>query len=463
MTRQQLLGSSVFLAAALLAQFSPASEAETHPNRARYLSTCNVTALNCGNSVAPLFGSSGCRSTDGRTADYFSLNAAAGSYVAVQLDQIDSSLSSPELALFPPDYDSIGNPPVIRGGGRLTIRYVFTTNGTWEIGVLFAGSTGHYRISTGCSANPTPDVIPASCVTQTLECNQSVDWTLSLDSCVYSGTTANRYAYFSMYLDANRNVTAKMVARYFDPLIHLYRNGGLPIVSSSSGVANLTPAILGFTPVTAGVHQLAATSTKTYPSGPFTLSTQCACAGARIVADLVSFELENSSTASLSVGTAGDPPIHYAWYRGIKPDTSVPVGFDAPMLTLNGVNATEHVWVHVWNACGSADSSTATITVPPCVGARIVADLVSFELKNGSTASLSVGTAGDPPIHYAWYRGIKPDTSVPVGFDAPMLTLNGVNATEHVWVHVWNACGSADSSTATITVPPRGRRRAVGR
>ena len=62
----------------------------------------------------------------------------------------------------------------------------------------------------------------------------------------------------------------------------------------------------------------------------------------------------------------------YQWYRGATGDTSAPLtGATAELLVVPPLYATQSYWVRVSNLAGSADSSAATITVAPAIGATL--------------------------------------------------------------------------------------------
>jgi hypothetical protein len=91
---------------------------------------------------------------------------------------------------------------------------------------------------------------------------------------------------------------------------------------------------------------------------------------------------------------------------------------------------------------GVAIATAPTITTHPA----------SQTIANGATATLSVVASGTTPLSYQWYQGNSGDTSTPVGTNADSFTTPALTATTSYWVRVSNSVGSADSSTATITV-----------
>ena len=102
-------------------------------------------------------------------------------------------------------------------------------------------------------------------------------------------------------------------------------------------------------------------------------------------------------------------------------------------------------WVFVANAC-----------TPPA----ITSEPQSLTAPNGEIVMLSVTATGTAPLSFQWYQGESGDTSMPVvgGTAASIALTAGRTATASFWVRVTDACGSADSVTATIAVMQMVRR-----
>ena len=93
-----------------------------------------------------------------------------------------------------------------------------------------------------------------------------------------------------------------------------------------------------------------------------------------------------------------------------------------------------------------------------CAPPAITAPPQSRTVESGQTATLSVTATGTAALTYQWYQGDAGDASTPVGSDASTLTTPPLTATTSFWVRVGNACGTADSAAATVTVGRRARR-----
>jgi hypothetical protein len=126
-----------------------------------------------------------------------------------------------------------------------------------------------------------------------------------------------------------------------------------------------------------------------------------------------------------------------------------------------------------WSVALSADGTTAIIGGPgdnnnkgaawvfvsnSCAAPSITWQPRSQSIVSGQTATLAVIATGTEPLSYRWYQGNAGDTSTPVGANASTFTTPPLESTTSYWVWVFNACGTADSATATISVERRVRR-----
>ncbi|HEU4887487.1 MAG TPA: M57 family metalloprotease [Thermoanaerobaculia bacterium] len=118
-----------------------------------------------------------------------------------------------------------------------------------------------------------------------------------------------------------------------------------------------------------------------------------------------------------------------------------------------------------WHGILKGYDRTAAATVygsgVACTAPSITEQPVSVTVRAGTRASLGVGVTGTAPLQYQWYQGLKGNRNDPVGSSQPGFTTPPVLSSTSYWIHVSNACGSADSETATVTLFPN-RRRAVG-
>src|SRR5206468_2292195 len=104
----------------------------------------------------------------------------------------------------------------------------------------------------------------------------------------------------------------------------------------------------------------------------------------------------------------------YQWYQGQSGDVSNPiVGANASQFTTPNLTQTTSYWVRVTNACGSADSRTATITIPgSCIAPSFTIQPGSLTLGAGQQTFLAA-TATDASS-YQWFKGAAGDESSPM-------------------------------------------------
>ena len=190
----------------------------------------------------------------------------------------------------------------------------------------------------------------------------------------------------------------------------------------------------------------------------FVLGTQCTPAS--ITTQPASSTIVSGTPVTLTVVAAGTAPLTYQWYIGDKGDTSNLISGATSASLTRSPTATTKFWVRV-SGCNSstADSNTATITVPTCTAPSITTQPANVSAPIGTAATLNVVAAGTAALHYQWYEGAKGNTTKTVGTDSPTFTTGAINSTIQYWVRVTGQCGTpADSNTATITAtaPPRG-------
>jgi hypothetical protein len=156
--------------------------------------------------------------------------------------------------------------------------------------------------------------------------------------------------------------------------------------------------------------------------------------------------------AQLSVTAAGTSPLLFQWFAGASGNTSTPVGSASTIWVSPAV--TTSYWVRITGPCAPvADSAAAIVTViktVPCTPPQILVQPISQTAIAGTAIRLTIGFTGTAP-DVTWFQGIKGDTTIPVG-TGQAITTPVLRATTEFWARVSNACGSADSDSATITV-----------
>jgi hypothetical protein len=162
--------------------------------------------------------------------------------------------------------------------------------------------------------------------------------------------------------------------------------------------------------------------------------------------------INSGNSAQLSVGATGTAPLSYQWFVGSAGDASTPVNGGTTATIVVAPATTTSYWVRVTGACGpAANSSTVIVTVAVCVAPQILNTLKDQTILAGTSASLTINYAGTAGT-VAWLAN---GNVIAFG---PTLTTGPLRQTTQFRAHVTNACGSADSNVATITVSSPRRR-----
>ncbi|MEM7167130.1 MAG: LamG-like jellyroll fold domain-containing protein [Planctomycetota bacterium] len=142
---------------------------------------------------------------------------------------------------------------------------------------------------------------------------------------------------------------------------------------------------------------------------------------------------------------SGTEPLSYQWRKD-----GVPIsGATSAILNIAAMTAADvgDYDVVATNACGTATSTTATVTIGqlPVVTADPIAQTVCV----GDPVLLSVTATGDA-LTYQWFQ----DGAAVAGATAATLDLGNVTAgaAGNYYATVTNTCGTATSTTATVTV-----------
>lgn len=158
-----------------------------------------------------------------------------------------------------------------------------------------------------------------------------------------------------------------------------------------------------------------------------------------------------SASATLSV-VANAGPHTYQWYVGAPGVTTSPItGATAASFNASPTVDTTY-WVRVTSACGiSVNSNAATVVL--CKAPAITQQPASQRSLAGHGRTLSV-TATGTDLTYQWYVGTSGTTTAPVTNGTSSSIVVSPNVTTDYWVKVTGRCGSANSSTAKISIPP---------
>ena len=161
--------------------------------------------------------------------------------------------------------------------------------------------------------------------------------------------------------------------------------------------------------------------------------------------------VSSGQKATLSV-VAGGFEVSYQWYVGNSGTTGTPIaGATTAKYTTPDMSRTTNYWVRITNTAGTADSSTATVTVTepvPVISASSVQSTTA-----GQSATLSVSATGSG-LTYQWYRGASGNTSnLIAGATSTTYATPFVTDATSYWVRITNAGGSVDGATVTAPAP----------
>jgi hypothetical protein len=163
-----------------------------------------------------------------------------------------------------------------------------------------------------------------------------------------------------------------------------------------------------------------------------------------------------NAAATLSVTVTGSV-LSYQWQssttqNGTYTDISgaIASSYSAPTAS----SGTLWYRVVVTNPSGSATSTAVSVVVAgAAVAPSITGQPSGSTINSGTTATLSLTATGTSPLSYQWYVGTSGNTSSPIsGATASSYTTPTLSSTTSYWCRVTNAAGTADSTTATVTV-----------
>jgi hypothetical protein len=249
---------------------------------------------------------------------------------------------------------------------------------------------------------------------------------------------------------AGRHATVSVLAGGSDPLRLQWFTG--PAGDESSPIPGGTLSLIDVSPAMTTSYWVEATNDcGIATSAAAVVTVTPACVSPTITAQPTGTTIVAGDAALLQVSTVGTAPVSVQWYVGSSPDTTAPVvQGDLPFVTVTPDGTTSY-WARAANACGSVDSAPAVVTVTPACVPPSLSGPASATIVSGDAITLSVAIAGTSPVTQ-WYVGTTGDTSQPlVGQTTSNLTVTP-SVTTSYWARATNACGTADSATATVTV-----------
>jgi hypothetical protein len=163
----------------------------------------------------------------------------------------------------------------------------------------------------------------------------------------------------------------------------------------------------------------------------------------------------SSRQLEVTINAATTLPVTYQWFRGTSGDTTTPVGTNSNKFTISSAAGTMHHWVRVTSQCAanaSVNSPTITVTAESCSEPTITKQPVGARVAPGGSTTLSIDATGTANLQIRWYEAASnTDESKQVG-TGNTFTTPALNTATSYWARVTNACGTARSNVATITV-----------
>ncbi len=235
------------------------------------------------------------------------------------------------------------------------------------------------------------------------------------------------------------SVTFSIEATGAGPVTFQWRRDGQAIAGATASAFTLSSASAG----DGGSYDCIATNrcgSSTSASATLTVNSAPV-----VVASPASTATCLGSSVQFSVSASGSPAPTFAWKRN---GAIIPGQVESTLAiaSVQAGDAGDYVCI-VTNACGSATSGTATLTVRTPV--TITTSPSPVTACDSASVSFSVSASGTGPLTYQWRR----NGGAVVGQTAATLQLSAASGLAGVYdCVVSNMCGSVTSSPATLTV-----------
>jgi hypothetical protein len=257
---------------------------------------------------------------------------------------------------------------------------------------------------------------------------------------------------------AGQGVTFSITATGTAPLAYQWRRNGVDLADGAgiSGATTATLSIAAVAPAHAGSYDCVVTNacgSTTSSAAALTIDTAPA-----ITQEPAAATRCGGQTVSFTVAATGTAPLAYQWRHDGQPITidGRISGAATPTLTISSLDPVDAGLYDcvVSNACGSATSSAAALTID--VAPAITQGPAGATRCAGQAASFSITATGTAPLAYQWRRdGVSlADGAGISGAMTASLSIAAVSPA-HAGSYdcvVTNACGSATSSAAALAV-----------
>ena len=231
---------------------------------------------------------------------------------------------------------------------------------------------------------------------------------------------------------------------------------------TSTPIAGQTGTSLTVTPAASTTYWVQATvsgcGTANSNTVIVTVNPNNGCPAVTVTTPTVTQNGANYTLATTASTGSGGGTVTITWFQQTN-SGQVAVG-TGPSIVVSPTATTTYL-AQATNGCGVTSGATVTVTITQsgCT-APAVTQPGDQIIGLGSSTTITVTASGSPTLHYQWYHGAAGNTSVPVGADAATLATGPLTANGAFWVKVTNDCGTASSTTVTVSVEPA-RHRSV--
>jgi len=157
----------------------------------------------------------------------------------------------------------------------------------------------------------------------------------------------------------------------------------------------------------------------------------------------------SGTTANLSLSTTGTGSITVTLNNGTVFNTVSGTTTFSVTPTTNTTYSIASVTDSYGNSGATTSSATISIYAPASITVQPVSPLT---INEGTTATLSVTTTGQPSLNYQWY---KDGVAISLANNSSYTTTNTISAAGTYYVTVSTTCNVVSSTTSTVSVSPR--------
>lgn len=228
------------------------------------------------------------------------------------------------------------------------------------------------------------------------------------------------------------------------------RNGQVIVDGGKySGATTSTLMISNVTPAEAGMYELHVSVVGNPAQSAHAEVTLSIASAPSISTQPSNVDLCEGTTLTLTIGASAQGTISYQWLKdGVEIPTATSNNYIVPNFT--AARAGSYI-CRVSTACGTVQSSAATVTVKP-VTTITAQPPATLDVQVGSELTINLTATGAGTLQYQWYK----DGNELTGEVAPTYTKTSAEASDagQYWCRVRSECGDMMSDTTTVTTRP---------